>query len=46
MIIIGRDGMCRRHFGYNNLTLINSTLLGTVEVTASFWILEIAALLI
>jgi hypothetical protein len=38
--------MGRCHFRYNNLTLINSTLLGTVEITASFWILEIAALLI
>jgi hypothetical protein len=38
--------MGRCHFGYNNLPFIYSTLLGTVEVAASFWILEIAALLV
>jgi hypothetical protein len=36
--------MGRCHFGYNNLPFIYSTLLCAVEVTAGFWILEIALL--
>jgi hypothetical protein len=38
--------MGRCHFGYNNLPFIYGTLLSTVEVAASFWILEIATLMV